>query len=74
MNIYFYVYKIVNILFFFQDICYLHSELRLFQAINYMTTSSLRNAFITTSQLHNYTIDCSKVILKNYNANVKNLN
>lgn len=38
-----------------------------------MTTSSLRNALITT-QMHNYSIDYSKVTLKNYSTNVNNLN
>ncbi|VVC35337.1 Hypothetical protein CINCED_3A022753 [Cinara cedri] len=55
------------------DIFYLHSELRLFQAIDNITTSPLKNALITP-QLHNYTIDYSKVNLKKYNVNSLTLN
>ncbi|XP_029342065.1 uncharacterized protein LOC103309483 [Acyrthosiphon pisum] len=51
------------------DIFYLLSELRLFQAINNVTTSSLCKALITP-QFHNYSIDSSKANLKNYNINV----
>lgn len=50
------------------DIFYLYSELRLFQALNNVTTSSLCKALITP-QLHNYSIDSSKANLKNYNIN-----
>ncbi|XP_050055376.1 uncharacterized protein LOC114120381 isoform X1 [Aphis gossypii] len=55
------------------DIFYLHSELRLFQALNNVTTSSLCKALITP-QLHNFSIDSSKANLKNYNINSLLLN
>ncbi|XP_029342064.1 uncharacterized ATP-dependent helicase C29A10.10c [Acyrthosiphon pisum] len=55
------------------DIFYLLSELRLFQAINNVTTSSLCKALITP-QFHNYSIDSSKANLKNYNINSLLLN
>ncbi|XP_060833433.1 uncharacterized protein LOC132916969 isoform X3 [Rhopalosiphum padi] len=55
------------------EIFYLHSEMRLFQALNNVTTSSLCKALITP-QLHNYSIDSSKVNLKNYNINSLLLN
>ncbi|XP_060868332.1 uncharacterized protein LOC132943378 isoform X3 [Metopolophium dirhodum] len=55
------------------DIFYLLSELRLFQAINNVTTSTLCKALITP-QLHNYSIDSSKANSKNYNINSLLLN
>lgn len=50
----------------------MHSELRLFQAINNVTKSTLNNALITP-QSHNYNIDYSKANLKDFNLNVSNL-
>ncbi|XP_025197198.1 uncharacterized protein LOC112595983 isoform X2 [Melanaphis sacchari] len=55
------------------DIFYLHSELRLFQALINVTRSPLCNALITP-QLHNFSIDSSKASLKNYNINSLLLN
>ncbi|XP_015378526.1 PREDICTED: uncharacterized ATP-dependent helicase C29A10.10c-like, partial [Diuraphis noxia] len=55
------------------DIFYLHSELRLFQAIHNVTKSSLCKALITP-QFHNYSIDSSKAISKSFNINSLLLN
>lgn len=50
----------------------MHSELRLFQALSNVTTSSLSDLLISP-QIHNYTIDYSKVNLKHFNINVSNI-
>jgi len=61
----------INDYCYFQNIFYLNSELRLFQALNNVATSPLSNVLITP-QFHNYNINYSKDL--NYsNINVNNL-